>query len=103
MMLSHQLECGTSICRQRPNASGNASRRRSNIEKDRIMKSPVASVAADTSALLAKLGVDKARCTGGPLAVHSPITGELIAQCQVQGAKEMSDSLARAVTAFAAW
>jgi len=61
------------------------------------------SVAEDVTGLLAKLGVDKARYTSGPLAVHSPITGEVIAQCPVHDTKAMSEAVAQAAEAFAAW
>jgi aldehyde dehydrogenase (NAD+) len=69
------------------------------------MSSPakIESVAADTAALLQKLGVDKAHYTGGPLAVRSPITDEIIAQCQVHDANAMSAVVAQSSEAFAAW
>ncbi|MQT13112.1 L-piperidine-6-carboxylate dehydrogenase [Segnochrobactrum spirostomi] len=68
------------------------------------MNAPVAaSLAAETADLLARLGVDPARLSGGTLAVASPITGEPIARLAEAGADETAAAIGRAEAAFRAW
>ncbi len=68
------------------------------------MNAPVAaSLAAETADLLARLGVDPARLSGGTLAVASPITGEPIARLAEAGTDETAAAIGRAEAAFRAW
>jgi aldehyde dehydrogenase (NAD+) len=59
--------------------------------------------AAETTALLAKLGVDEALWTGGGRAVRSPITGEAIAHVHDASASDCRSAIAAAHRAFLTW
>ncbi|MFD2249181.1 aldehyde dehydrogenase (NAD+) [Pseudochelatococcus lubricantis] len=65
--------------------------------------SPPLSFAAEVPALLAELGVDAARYTGGALKARSPITGEIIAEVSGTGEAEAGAAIARAHAAFLEW
>ncbi|MGV6872153.1 L-piperidine-6-carboxylate dehydrogenase [Pseudochelatococcus sp. B33] len=64
---------------------------------------PSPSFAAEVPALLAELGVDSARYTGGTLKARSPITGETVAAVPEVGAAEAKAAIDRAHAAFRAW
>jgi aldehyde dehydrogenase (NAD+) len=59
--------------------------------------------AAETTALLAKLGVPQPLWTGGNRAVRSPITGETIGQVRDVTAEEAAAAIAAAHEAFLQW
>ena len=61
------------------------------------------SVAEEVTPLLQRLGVRKEQITDGALAVHSPLTGELIARVQVTTPAETSAALDKAHAAFLEW
>jgi aldehyde dehydrogenase (NAD+) len=58
---------------------------------------------AETATLLQKLGVPSQAFTGGKMAVHSPITGEEIAQVHEASAAEANKAIENAHKAFLAW
>jgi aldehyde dehydrogenase (NAD+) len=60
-------------------------------------------LAAETRALLERLGVDAARLDGGSLTVRSPITGETLAQVQETTLAEVDREIARSEQAFLVW
>ncbi len=60
-------------------------------------------IAAETDALLQKLGIAREHYTGGNMAVHSPITGEEIAKVHAASAAETSKTVQAAHKAFLAW
>lgn len=64
---------------------------------------PIASIAAETAALLARLGVAPDAATGGSLPVRSPITGEEIGRVRDASAEEMRAAIGRAHAAFLSW
>ncbi|MEZ4361079.1 MAG: aldehyde dehydrogenase family protein [Kofleriaceae bacterium] len=57
----------------------------------------------ETSALLARLGVERAAYQGGALPVCSPITGELVGSVHAASADDVAAAVGRAHQAFAAW
>ncbi len=61
------------------------------------------SVAEEIAPLLQRLGVRKEQITDGALAVHSPLTGELIARVQVTTPADASATLDQAHAAFLEW
>jgi aldehyde dehydrogenase (NAD+) len=61
------------------------------------------SLAADVTALLTALGVDKARFTGGSLPARSPITGETVAHVVEDSPEAARAAIATARKAFLAW
>ena len=61
------------------------------------------SVEKEVAPLLQRLGVRKEQFTGGALAVHSSLTGELIARVQVTNPAETSAILDKAHAAFLEW
>ena len=61
------------------------------------------SVADEIGPLLQRLGVRKELITGGALAVHSPLTGELVAQVQTTNVTAANAAIDKAHTAFLAW
>ncbi|HEU4623785.1 MAG TPA: aldehyde dehydrogenase family protein [Steroidobacteraceae bacterium] len=63
----------------------------------------VASVAADVSALLQRLGVRADLVSGGALDARSPVTGERVAQVKTVSAAEASAVIDKAHAAFLAW
>ena len=63
---------------------------------------PATPVAAETAAILRRLGVGSARL-GGTLAVHSPIDGAEIARVVEQGPEDVAAAIGRAQAAFLAW
>jgi aldehyde dehydrogenase (NAD+) len=60
-------------------------------------------LAAETRALLIRLGVDPAQLSGGSLIVRSPITGDVIAEVQETTPGEAEAQFAAAHGAFLAW
>ncbi|HEX2888330.1 aldehyde dehydrogenase family protein [Vineibacter terrae] len=60
-------------------------------------------LAQETAALLQALGVPRERTTGGSLAVHTPITGEMIAQVHETSVAEADAMIGQAQDAFIAW
>jgi aldehyde dehydrogenase (NAD+) len=60
-------------------------------------------LAAETAALLAGLGVDPALTAAGTLAVRSPVTGEAIARVADLDGAEAAARIGQAAAAFAAW
>ncbi len=60
-------------------------------------------LATETAALLARLGVPAKRITSGALAVHSPVTGEAIAALTVVTAAETAAAIENADSAFRVW
>jgi aldehyde dehydrogenase (NAD+) len=60
-------------------------------------------LAARTTSLLATLGVGSDRLKGGNRAVHSPLTGEIIAHVADMDRAAVTDAVARAHEAFAQW
>jgi L-aminoadipate-semialdehyde dehydrogenase len=63
----------------------------------------IASVADEIGPLLQRLGVRKESVTGGALAVHSPLTGELVARVKTTSAAEAAAAIDQAHTAFLEW
>ena len=61
------------------------------------------SVADEIGPLLQGLGVRKELITGGTLAVHSPLTGERVAQVQTTNVAAANATIDKAHTAFLAW
>ncbi|MBR0795344.1 aldehyde dehydrogenase family protein [Bradyrhizobium jicamae] len=61
------------------------------------------SLAAETDALLAQLGVERISYTGGATATRSPITGEIIAHIDNVGAAKAQATIDRAHAAFLEW
>jgi len=59
--------------------------------------------ATEVAGLLRALGVNEAACAGGSLAVHSPNTGDLIAQVVETPAGETNAAIDRAHGAFLQW
>ncbi len=57
----------------------------------------------DTTALLARLGLDPDQLTGGDLEVRTPITGEVLARIPSTTPADADAAIARAVDAFTAW
>ena len=53
-------------------------------------------VAAEASAILEKLGVDKALYAGGDMASYSPVTGEQIGALETVSAAEAATAISRA-------
>jgi aldehyde dehydrogenase (NAD+) len=68
-----------------------------------MSKGTIMTVAAETTELLAKLGVDKSALSGGDLAVRSPVTGEVIASLKQISAAEAAKEIEAAHEAFKAW
>ena len=60
-------------------------------------------MAAETAALLHKLGVESHRVTRGSLATRSPITGEIIARVESADSNIAQQTIARAEDAFHIW
>ncbi|MBI1867433.1 MAG: aldehyde dehydrogenase family protein [Methylocystis sp.] len=60
-------------------------------------------LAAETDALLAGLGVERARYTGGTLPARSPITGETVAHVKETSAADAAAAIDKAHLAFLAW
>ncbi|MBR1133018.1 L-piperidine-6-carboxylate dehydrogenase [Bradyrhizobium iriomotense] len=60
-------------------------------------------LAADADKLLAGLGVNRASYTAGTLAVHTPITGQIIGRVTENSASEAFALIEKAHTAFLAW
>jgi aldehyde dehydrogenase (NAD+) len=60
-------------------------------------------VAAETAEILARLGVPRARTTGGNRAVRSPVTGEIVAQVKDATAADARAAIGAAEAAFRAW
>ncbi|MDB5817166.1 MAG: Aldehyde Dehydrogenase, partial [Rhizobacter sp.] len=65
-----------------------------------IASSPIA---AEVAALLDRLGVPAAACTGGDLQVRSPITGDVIAAVPQTSPSQATAAIDRAQAAFKAW
>ena len=63
----------------------------------------LASVTADVTQLLQRLGVPSAAYTSGQLAVTSPITGEQIAAVTTTSAPDAAAAIARSDAAYQAW
>ena len=61
------------------------------------------SLAAETSSLLAGLGVDPKRLSGGTLTARSPINGEVLAQVRTTDARGVAAAIEAAHAAFLAW
>ena len=61
------------------------------------------SVTDETGPLLQRLGVRREMITGGSLAVHSPLTGELVARVKTTSAEEASAAIDKAHAAFLEW
>lgn len=61
------------------------------------------SLAADVDALLQELGVPRDRFSKGSRAVHSPLTGEIIAHVQDASRADVQDAITQAKTAFLEW
>ncbi len=62
-----------------------------------------ASLRADATAILERLGVSQAVLSGGALAVRSPITGEVLARLAEPSPQQAEAAIARAAAAFARW
>jgi aldehyde dehydrogenase (NAD+) len=62
-----------------------------------------ADIAAETAALLQKLGVKSERFERGSLTTRSPITGETIARVTSADSATVQDAIARAANAFRIW
>ncbi|WP_237153991.1 L-piperidine-6-carboxylate dehydrogenase [Oryzibacter oryziterrae] len=60
-------------------------------------------LAAETSEILARLGVAASAFTGGTMTVRSPISGEVIGAVKEASAADMSAAIGRAHDAFLAW
>jgi aldehyde dehydrogenase (NAD+) len=60
-------------------------------------------LAGKVASVLDNLGIPASAYTGGTLAVRSPITGEIIAQCVEKSADGAKASIGRAAEAFLAW
>src|SRR5215218_195579 len=60
-------------------------------------------LAGTVASVLDNLGVPKTAFTGGTLAVRSPVTGEIIAQCVETSADEAKAIIGKAADAFRAW
>lgn len=60
-------------------------------------------IASETHDILARLGVDQARYSGGSLQSFSPLTGEKIAQLPEDDAAAVGAAIARAADAFRIW
>ena len=67
------------------------------------MSKTLTSVASEVDQLLQRLGVPRTAYTGGTLAVHSPITGEMIGLLPQTTPTQATASIARAHAAFLAW
>src|SRR5690606_15342028 len=78
-------------------------RRQTAVRLVRMSKGTIMTVAAETTELLAKLGVDKSALSGGDLAVRSPVTGEVIASLKQISAAEAAKEIEAAHEAFKAW
>ena len=65
-------------------------------------QSPV-SLPTEVEQLLQRLGVPRAAHTGGELTVHSPVSGEVVAQVPQTTAAQATDTIGRAHAAFKAW
>ncbi|HEV7716548.1 MAG TPA: aldehyde dehydrogenase family protein, partial [Steroidobacteraceae bacterium] len=63
----------------------------------------IASVADEVAPLLQRLGVRKGQIDGGSLAVHSPLTGERVAQVQTTTAALAASAIDKAHAAFLVW
>jgi len=61
------------------------------------------SAADEMGPLLQRLGVRKEQITDGPLAVHSPISGECVARLQTTSASAATDAIDKAHAAFLEW
>ncbi|MDQ8732335.1 aldehyde dehydrogenase family protein [Bradyrhizobium sp. LHD-71] len=61
------------------------------------------SLAGNVASVLEKLGVPIKAFDGGTLAVRSPITGEVIAQCAETSAERAKATIGKAAEAFRAW
>jgi len=61
------------------------------------------SLAAETAALISRLGVPQAQFTGGTLAVATPLTGERIASVPVASAADIAGAITKADAAFRVW
>jgi aldehyde dehydrogenase (NAD+) len=57
----------------------------------------------EVAALLARLGVEPARCNAGSLPVRSPITGETVASVAAAKPADVNAAATRAAAAFATW
>lgn len=62
-----------------------------------------ASLSEETRNILHELGVSPASFENGPLKVHSPINGELIASCRTTGINGTREAIRRAHQAFREW
>ena len=60
-------------------------------------------VATEVEQLLQRLGVPRAAHTGGELTVHSPVSGEVVAQVPQTSPAEATAVIGRAHEAFKAW
>ncbi len=69
-------------------------------EKDEPMSQ---SIAARTTELLTRLGVESDAYTGGTLASFSPVTGEEVARLKPHSAEDTRQAIASARAAFEAW
>jgi aldehyde dehydrogenase (NAD+) len=67
------------------------------------MPQTLTSLPSEVDQLLQRLGVPRTAYTGGALAVHSPITGDTIAQLPQTTPAEATAIIARAQAAFLAW
>jgi len=63
----------------------------------------IQSAAAEIAPLLQRLGVRAELVNGGSLPVHSPVTGERIAQARTVSAAEAAAVIDKAHAAFLAW
>src|SRR5947209_7957223 len=67
------------------------------------LQSKIGSAAAETAAVLARLGVSEARWTGGGRAVCSPVTGEVIANVHDAAPADVARAIETAHGAFLPW
>ncbi|ACG79455.1 NAD-dependent aldehyde dehydrogenase [Phenylobacterium zucineum HLK1] len=63
----------------------------------------IASAKTEAAAVLGRLGVDRALWTGGPRAVRSPVTGEIIADVHDTPLAAVAQTIETAHEAFRAW
>src|SRR5215831_4685531 len=62
-----------------------------------------ASLSADASAILDRLGISPAVLSGGALAVRSPITGDVLARLAETSPQQAEAAIGRAAAAFVRW
>ncbi|HTD97567.1 MAG TPA: aldehyde dehydrogenase family protein [Edaphobacter sp.] len=61
------------------------------------------SIKQEVEAILTQLGVPSSAYAGGDLTVHTPLTGELIAQLPLIGAADVTKAIAQAHAAYLQW